>query len=341
LLQLPLFYPITEAGFVVGGTHMVNRPRIVVLGSLVFDFVARAPRLPREGETLLGDLFGMFPGGKGANQAVQAARLGAEVFMIGRVGRDLLGERLLASLQESGVDTQCVKQDPAVKTASCCIHVDAQGHNAIIMVPEANLACREEDVKAAAGLIESADLLLAQLEIPLSTVTAAVGLAAQNSVKVILNPAPAQALPKALLAQVTLLTPNESEAETLSGHRIGRETHPETGYHPSVAEAARKILHDGSQAVIITLAERGAFYATPEKFRLFPAYSVHAVDTTAAGDAFNGAAAVALAEGRSMEDAIRFANAAGAIAATRPGAQPSLPARAEVETFIQQASLRN
>src|SRR5438132_439398 len=148
---------------------MPRSPRIAVLGSLVFDFVARAPRLPREGETLLGDLFGMFPGGKGANQAVQAARLGAEVFMIGRVGHDMLGDQLLASLQESGVVTKFVKQDPAVKTAACCIHVDAQGHNAIIMVPEANMACSMADVDAAAEQIRSADILLCQLEIPLPT----------------------------------------------------------------------------------------------------------------------------------------------------------------------------
>src|SRR5438132_3882872 len=182
---------------------MPGRPRIVVLGSLVFDFVARAQRLPREGETLLGDMFGMFPGGKGANQAVQAARLGAEVFLIGRVGRDLLGGRLLGSLQDSGVSTEFVKQDPSVKTASCCIHVDAQGHNAIIVVPEANLACGMDDVDAAASLIESADLLLTQLEIPLPTVAHAVALAARQEVRTILNPAPAHRLPQPLLAQVT------------------------------------------------------------------------------------------------------------------------------------------
>jgi ribokinase len=320
---------------------MGRRPRIVVLGSLVFDFVARAPRLPRSGETLLGDLFGMFPGGKGANQAVQAARLGAEVFLIGRVGRDLLGERLLASLHDSGVSTEFIKQDPAVKTAFCCIHVDAQGHNAIIMVPEANLACGTNDVDAAANLIESADILLTQLEIPLATVARAVELAARHGVRAILNPAPAQRLPEKLMAQLALLTPNESEAEFLAGSTIGRDADPQTGYHPSVADAARKILHAGCRAVIITLAEQGALFASPETVRLFPAYLVTPVDTTAAGDAFNGALAVALAEGQEIENAIRFANAAGAMATTRAGAQPSLAARSEVEALMQQMRARD
>src|SRR5437899_10930546 len=192
----------TEVPKIAGVRSMQKRPRIVVLGSLVFDFVARAQRLPREGETLLGDMFGMFPGGKGANQAVQAARLGAEVFLIGRVGDDLLGERLLASLNESGVCTEFVTQHPSVKTASCCIHVDAQGHNAIIMVPAANLACSTHDVTVAAGLLEWADILLTQLEIPLATVAHAVELAARLRVRTILNPAPAQCLPPTLMAQV-------------------------------------------------------------------------------------------------------------------------------------------
>src|SRR5438105_7677524 len=159
---------------------MPRSPRIAVLGSLVFDFVARAPRLPRSGETLLGDLFGMFPGGKGANQAVQAGRLGAEVFMIGRVGQDFLGEQLLTSLHGSGVTTEFVKQDARVKTAACCIHVDAQGYNSIVIVPEANLACGREDVDAAAGVIRSADVLVCQLEIPVPTVAYAVAMAAEQ-----------------------------------------------------------------------------------------------------------------------------------------------------------------
>src|SRR5438067_2172024 len=153
---------------------MKRKPRIVVVGSLVVDFVAKAPRLPRKGETLLGEMFGMFPGGKGANQAVQAGRLGAEVHMVGRVGDDALADLLLASLAESGVGTEFVQRDPLLKTASCCIHVDHDGNNAIIIVPQANLACSAEDVDRAADVVRSADLLVCQLEIPIATVEYAV-----------------------------------------------------------------------------------------------------------------------------------------------------------------------
>jgi ribokinase len=304
-----------------------------VLGSLVFDFVARAPRLPRPGETLLGDMFGMFPGGKGANQAVQAGRLGAEVFMIGRVGRDFLGDRLLASLQESGVSTEFVKQDASVNSAACCIHVDADGRNAIVIVPEANMACGQADVDNAAAVIRSADILLCQLEIPVATVAHAADLGFQHHVPVILNPAPAQALDGGLLKHVACLTPNESEAEILTDSSI---EHRVIANHadPSVAQAAAKLRSQGVGTAIITLAEHGAFFTNGRHEDLVPAFKVNAVDTTAAGDAFNGALAVALAEGRAMRDAILFANAAGALATTKTGAQPSLARRPEVESLL-------
>ena len=194
---------------------MKSRPRIIVIGSLVFDFVARASRIPKEGETILGDMFGMFPGGKGANQAVQAGRLGAEVFMVGRVGVDFLGDQLLTSLGEAEVSTDFVTRDASVKTAACCIHVSALGQNSIIIVPEANMACTENDVDAALDVIRSADIVLCQLEIPLATVSYAAQLAARNQVTFILNPAPAQQLPDELLRLVSYLTPNETEAEQL------------------------------------------------------------------------------------------------------------------------------
>jgi ribokinase len=299
---------------------MNKRPRIVVIGSLVFDFVARAPRLPRSGETLLGDMFGMFPGGKGANQAVQAGRLGADVHMIGRVGDDMLGERLIASLQESGVVTDLVRRDPRVKTAACCIHVDSQGNNSIIIVPEANAACSPDDIDAARDLIGSADAVLLQLEIPIPTVARAVQTGAELGVRVILNPAPAQTLASTLLAGVAILTPNEHEAEQLTG-----SAQPE--------HAAARLMESGVKTVIVTIGERGSYLATSRTSTLIPSYTVSAVDTTAAGDAFNGALAVALGEGRPMEDAIRFANAAGALACTRVGAQPSLAWRQDVESL--------
>jgi ribokinase len=310
---------------------MRSKARIVVIGSLVFDFVAKAPRLPRRGETLLGEMFGMFPGGKGANQAVQAGRLGAEVYMVGRVGDDFLADRLLASLADSGVSTDFVKRDPSVKTASCCIHVDDQGNNAIIIVPQANLACSTDDVDAAAKILRSADILVCQLEIPLPTVAHALGLALESHVPAILNPAPAQQVPASLLSQVTILTPNETEAEILSG--IAATTAPGAPGDSWAAGVAKKILTFGPRTLIITLGERGAYVADPTVERLIPTYPVAVVDTTAAGDAFNGALAVALAEGSGLEDAVAFANAAGALATTRSGAQPSLAWRKEIDSL--------
>jgi ribokinase len=313
---------------------MTTKPRIVVIGSLVFDFVARAPRLPRKGETILGEMFGMFPGGKGANQAVQAGRLGAEVYMVGRVGDDFLADHLLASLAESGVATEFVLRDRSVKTASCCIHVDSEGNNTIIIVPQANMACSTEDVDRAAKLLRSANILLCQLEIPIPTVTYAVALAMENRVPAILNPAPAQSIPAALLSQVTILTPNETEAELLSGIAVGAAQ--EAPGDSWVAAAAQKLLSVGPQQVIITLGEHGAYLATGSSRRLIATYPVAVVDTTAAGDAFNGALAVALAERREIADAVAFANAAGALATTRAGAQPSLAWRKEVEALLAQ-----
>ncbi len=312
---------------------MKGKPRIVVIGSLVFDFVAKAARLPRKGETVLGETFGMFPGGKGANQAVQAGRLGAEVYMVGRVGDDFLADRLLASLAESGVATEFVRRDPALKTASCCIHVDQEGNNSIIVVPQANLACSPEDVDQAGDLLRSANILLCQLEIPLSTVAYAVALAAQNGVPAILNPAPAQQVPASLLSQVGILTPNETEAEFVSGiARTADAGRADDAWPRRAAQAIRTL---GPQTVVLTLGERGAYLATGSIQKQIPTYPVTVVDTTAAGDAFNGALAVALAEARQIEEAVAFANAAGALATTRAGAQPSLAWRPELEALMQ------
>jgi ribokinase len=305
---------------------MRQRARIVVIGSLVFDFVARAPRLPRKGETVLGEHFGMYPGGKGANQAVQAGRLGSEVFLVGCIGKDSLGDRLLASLDENKVTTDFVRRDASLHTAACCIHVDSEGQNTIVIVPEANQACSPEDVTAAAEVIRTADVVLCQLEIPLATVSHAADLAARHGVRFLLNPAPAQPLPDALLARVTMVTPNEIEGETLTGLPLSLPAWE--------SRAASELCRRGAGAAIVTLGERGAYVATPGVERLVPGYRVAVVDATAAGDAFSGALAVALAEGKEILEAVAFANAAGALAATRPGAQPSLPARAEVEELV-------
>jgi ribokinase len=305
----------------------MTRPRIVVVGSLVFDFVARAERIPREGETILGDLFGMFPGGKGANQAAQAGRLGAQVHMVGRVGADFPGERLLASLRESHVSTEHVRKDPAVSTGCCCIHVDSAGKNSIIMVPQANAACSPADVDAAADVLRSADVLLCQLEIPLATVRHAVELAVSANIPVILNPAPAQRLNPSLLKHLTFLTPNEHEAQVVAGTYSAAGD----GWESSIA---KQLLLMGPRNVIITLGSKGAYLATSETKSLIPTFEVTSLDTTAAGDAFNGALAVGLAEGMPAAEAVRFANAAGALSTTRPGAQPSLAWRPEVDGLL-------
>lgn len=310
-----------------------NRPRVAVVGSLVFDCVALADRLPRKGETVLGRGFGTFSGGKGANQAVSAARLGAEVFMIGRVGDDARADYVLTSLKESGVDTRYVRRDPQVGTGACCIHVDAAGDNAIIIVPEANMACSAEDVEAAGDVLASADVLVCQLEVAMAAVVRAVDLAAELGVRVILNPAPASPVPDGLFARAMYLTPNETEAEFFSGVKLPAAAADLSRCDWEVAAAAR-LLGMGPQRVVITLGQRGAYLAAPDRRELIPSYPIQAVDTTAAGDAFSGALAVALAEGQDEARAIAFANGAGALAATRAGAQSSLPTRQQLDRFL-------
>jgi ribokinase len=309
---------------------MNRKPRIVVVGSLVFDFVARAERLPRKGETLLGNHFGMYPGGKGANQAVQASRLGAEVHLVGRIGTDFLGDRLLDSLRDNQVRSEYITRDSQVNTAACCIHVDDRGDNAIVIVPQANQACSAADVEAAADVICQADVVLCQLEIALPAVFHAVRLAAGRQVPVILNPAPVQSLPREILSLVTYLTPNEPEAQSLTSIPMPAEEDRLAW----ASQTASRLLDHGPRHVVLTLADLGCLWATSEREVHVPAFPIKAVDATAAGDAFNGALAVAVAEGREWPDALRWANAAGALAATRAGAQPSLPTRAEVESLL-------
>lgn len=307
------------------------KPRIVVIGSLIFDFVARAERLPRKGETILGTGFGMFTGGKGANQAVQAGRLGADVYMVGRVGADFPGERILKSLNDSGVNTQHVKVDKNIATSVCCIHVDSNGDNDIIISPDANMACTKEDIDEAKEAILSADVVMFQLEIPIPVIEYAMEMVSQREIKIILNPAPANKIPKSLFAKANIITPNEIEAEAFSGVNIFNDTACSWD-----GLAAEKLLELGPQTVIITLGKRGAFIAENGKRKTIPTFSqVKAVDTTAAGDAFNGALAVALAEGKNIEEAVVFANAAGSLAASKLGAQSSLCNRTELEELLR------
>jgi ribokinase len=299
---------------------------VAVVGSLNMDLVARAPRIPQPGETIIGRDFHTLPGGKGANQAVAAARLGAAVAMVGRVGSDAFARLLLDNLAAAGVDHTSVIQDPGAATGVALIVVDAAGQNTIVVASGANMRLSPADVEAAESAIASADVLLLQLETPLETATRAAQIAHAHGVTVILNPAPAQPFPPTLLCLVDVLVPNESETALLTGLPMDSLA--------QVEAAAGALRESGVGAVILTLGERGALLAQVGGTQVFPAFMVTAVDTTAAGDAFMGGLAVALAEGHSLAESIRWGNAAGALAATRLGAQPSLPTRRAVEKFL-------
>ncbi len=304
--------------------------RITVVGSLNMDLVVRAPRMPVPGETLIGSDFRVIPGGKGANQAVAAARLGAQVTMIGRVGNDDFGRAQQRSLAQEGIDVTHVSVDPEEATGIALITLDATGQNSIILAPGANMRLTVAHLEAAGQAIVNADILICQLESPLEAVTRAVELAHANGARVILNPAPARPLDAALLRLVDYLIPNESEATLLTDIQVADLS--------SAKEAAINLRERGVNTVILTLGERGALLANDREITHQAGYLVKVVDTTAAGDAFVGGFAVALAEGRPLSDAVRFANAAGALAVTKLGAQPSLPTRQEVEQFLAQHS---
>lgn len=301
--------------------------RVVVVGSSNTDMVLRVPRIPRPGETVLGSGFSMAAGGKGGNQAVAAARAGGRVTFVARVGDDIFGERALAGFGKDRIDARFVSGTPGASSGIALIDVDDRGENSISVASGANALLSVADIERAAGAFAAADIVLVQLESPIETVEAAVRAAGENGVPVILNPAPARPLDEALLARVSVLTPNESEAELLSGTAVRDDA--------GVRDAAARLRARGPRTVVVTLGERGVFASAPEFEAFLPAFRVEAVDTTAAGDIFNGALAVALGEKRPLPDALRFAQAAAALSVTRPGAQPSAPARAEIEAFME------
>jgi ribokinase len=304
----------------------VRSKSIVVIGSSNTDLIIRVPRIPRAGETLLGGEFMSAAGGKGANQAVGAARSGGKAVLIARVGTDAFGDRAIAGLRRDGVDVSCVFRDKLAASGVALIFVARDGENSIAVAGGANAKLSPADVKKAAGVIRSAALLVAQLETPLATVIAAALVAEKAGVPVILNPAPARALPNRLLKLISILTPNETEAELLTGIKVTNEA--------AAARACAKLRSRGVRTVILTLGARGAYLAGVSEQHLVPGFKVKAVDSTAAGDIFNGALAVALAERKSLREAVRFANAAAALSVTRLGAQPSAPNRAEIERFL-------
>ena len=303
-----------------------QNPKIIVVGSFNMDLVIKAERRPQKGETLIGQEFGMFIGGKGSNQAIAAARLGADVTMIGRLGTDLFGDTFMSEFAREKIDTSFVIRDAEVGTGVASPVIEADGDNSIIIVPRANMRLSPEDVERASSQIAGADVLLLQLEVPIETSQRAAEIARANDAKVILNPAPARELPDSFLAQVDVLTPNEVETEFLSGVTVSDDE--------GAQRAAQVLLNKGISTIVLTLGERGTLLLTSDQSKLVPAYNVDVVDTTAAGDAFCGALATALARGETIEDAVAFANAAGALAVTVLGAAPSMPTAEKVQAFL-------
>ncbi|HMA54354.1 MAG TPA: ribokinase [Acidobacteriota bacterium] len=300
--------------------------RVLVVGSSNTDMVIRVPRIPRPGETILGGTFAMAAGGKGANQAVAAARAGGRVTFIARVGDDIFGDRALANFESDGLDGRFIVRTPGSASGVALINVDERGENSISVASGANALLSVDDVARAEGAFDAADIVLLQLESPLGTVEAAARKAGKKGVPVVLNPAPACPLDDGLLRRVAILTPNEHEAGILSGIPVKDER--------GARDAAARLHARGPATVVITCGERGVYASAPEFEGPVPGFKVDPVDTTAAGDVFNGALAVALAEKVPLVAALRFAQAAAAISVTRTGAQPSAPTRAAIDAFL-------
>lgn len=303
-----------------------HNPKVVVVGSFNMDLVIKTERRPQKGETLIGEEFGMFIGGKGANQAIAASRLGADVTMIGRLGADLFGDTFFTEFDRENIDTSFVVRDAEVGTGVASPVIDADGDNSIIIVPRANMRLDVEDVERAASKIADADVLLLQLEVPIESSKRAAEIARANGVEIILNPAPACVLPDSFLELVDILVPNEVETEFLTKVTVADDE--------GARLAAKVLFEKGISTIVLTLGNRGALLLTSQRSQLVPAYNVKVVDTTAAGDAFCGALATALAGGDKIENAVAFANATGALAVTVLGAAPSMPTAEQVHDFV-------
>jgi len=291
------------------------------------DLVVKSPRIPAVGETILGEDFIMTPGGKGANQAVAAAKLGAEVYFIAKLGEDVFAEQSLNNFKKEGVNTKYVIQTEEAPSGVALITVDDAGNNVIVVAPGANQMLSPEDVKKAKSSIVSSGALVTQLEIPLETVEFAAQSANDSAVPFILDPAPAQKLSPELLKIVDVLTPNETEAQILTDIEVKDED--------SACTAVKKLLEYGVKSVILTMGAKGFLLANDGRMEFFPAVKVNAVDATAAGDAFTGSLAVGLAQGKTLAEAALFANYVAALSVTKMGAQSSMPAREEVESFVR------
>lgn len=304
--------------------------QVIVVGSLSQDIVVSTPRLPVKGETIRGSDFGMFAGGKGNNQAMAAGRAGAKVTMVGRVGADSFGDMLIATLKKNNVDASHMIQDKDAGTGIAMITVDGDGDNSIVIAQRANLNLCNKDIEKAETVVSQCKILLMQLEVPTEADTFAAKLARKHGTFVALNPAPAPVdgkLPKDLLENVDVIIPNQTEAELMTGIKVIDEK--------SALAAAAELKKLGPKNVIITLGELGALLAEDGKAPvMIPSYRVNAIDTTAAGDAFCGALAAAYASGETLANAVKFGCAAGALATTKMGAEPSLPTKEEIEKLV-------
>lgn len=300
--------------------------RLVVLGSVNADHVLRVPHFPRPGETLTGHSYQVVPGGKGANQAVAAARLGAPVSFIARIGDDAIGQQMRQGFEQDGIDVSAVELDDTLPTGIAIIYVSDEGENSIGISAEANGALSPAMVKRHEAMITDAHTLLLQLEVPLESVFEAAKLARSHGTRVVLNPAPAQPLSSELLALVDLITPNQTEAELLTGVKVSDEA--------SAALAADRFHQMGISDVMITLGSQGVYCSNARQQQLIPGFRVEAVDTTAAGDTFNGALLAAELAGADFNAAVRFAHGAAALSVTKFGAQSSIPSKVEVDAFL-------
>jgi len=296
--------------------------KILVIGSSNTDMVIKTHNFPAPGETILGGKFLMNPGGKGANQAVAASRLGGMVTFVGKIGDDIFGKQAVQQLEDEGINVDYVAVDPVNPSGVAMITVDKKGENSIVVAPGSNGTLSPSDFDKAIAELDDSEYVLMQLETPISTVEYIAKIAGRKGKKVILNPAPAAELSDELLSNLYAITPNETEAELLTGIKVVNEQ--------SALIAARILNEKGVDIVIITMGAAGAFLLQNGKFELISAPKVDAVDTTAAGDTFNGALLVALTEGRTIQEAITFANKAASISVTRIGAQSSVPFRKEI-----------
>lgn len=301
--------------------------KICVIGSINVDLVTKADRYPKPGETIIGNDFNTFPGGKGANQAAAAGRLGADVCMIGKVGDDEFGVQMIETLKNSGVDTVGIDIMKDTRTGVACIQVVDSGQNSIVIYQGANAGVTEEFIMSKKNLIDKSDIIMIQLEIPMSTVVAVVKYAKRKGKVIVFDPAPVQKINEELYSYIDIITPNETEIQTLTGLQVLSEE--------EVITASRSLIDKGVNAVIHKAGKKGAYLVGINKFERFPTYDVKVIDTTAAGDSFNAGLAVALSQGKSIEESIDFANLVASISTTKFGAQSAMPTMKECNDFLE------